>query len=184
MARAHKTSHFAMLLGAATTIAIFAGTGCDSGTQEPDAPAPQASEYGAAPAPSDDEAAMQAEKRGDGTIASERFPREMPAGASASIPTNFPTNVPVYPGAQAAMGMGSEVGDSQRAGVQLLSNDATADVFSFYETELAAGGWEITDSRNDGGMACLNASNGNIKMALIITDSADGGSDIFVVSEE
>jgi hypothetical protein len=175
-----------MLFGAATTIALFAVTGCDSGTQEPDAPAAQTSEYGAAPAPdpSAGEAAAPAKNLGDGTIASERFPREMPTGASASIPTNFPTNVPVYPGSQPGMGMGSEVGESQRAGVQLLSNDTPADVFGFYESELVASGWEITDSRNEGGLASLNASNGDVKMALIIAPSADGGSDIFVISED
>ena len=185
MACSRKTSHSLSLFGVATSL-ILALTGCDSGTQEPNAPAPEATEYGApaAPVPAAGEAAMPAEKHGDGTIASDRFLRDLPTGASASIPANFPTNVPVYPGAQPAIGMGSEVGELQRAGVQLLSNDATADVFGYYESELSANGWEITNSRNEGGLASLNASNGSVKMALIISTSADGGSDIFVISEE
>ena len=165
-------------------LSIVGLTGCDSGTQEPDAPAAEATEFGAAPVPeqAEDTSATRAQP-GDGSIAADRFPSEMPAGFKAEIPATLPSNVPIYPGATPALGSGGNVGNSARAGVQLLSNDPPSKVFDHYKAELEAGGWEIGEAQNAAGMTTISASNGGSNMVLFVQPSADGGSDIFVVTE-
>jgi len=156
---------------------------CDSGTQEPDAPAAP-NELGAAPAapsPMPEAPAPQAPR--DGSIASERFPTDLPEGITAEIPYNFPSNIPIYPGAQAAQGGGAELEGSPVSGVQLLSNDSPSDIFAFYEDELRRNGWEITDSKNEPMASSITATNGNSKAALFIQTSPTGGSDIFIINE-
>ena len=182
MSFAHRLPAAALSLG---LLALVALTGCDSGTQEPDAPAAGATEFGAEPVP---EAAvpisMPTEQPADGSIARERFPTEMPEGYAAAIPANFPSSVPIYPGATPALGLGGMIGDSARGGVQLLSNDSATDVYAFYEKELSSNGWEISEAKNEGGASSISASKGGTQVSLFVMPSADGGSDVFVVAQE
>jgi hypothetical protein len=182
MSFARRLPAAALSLGLLTVVAL---TGCDSGTQEPDAPAATATEFGAAPVPeAPAPVAVPTEQPADGSIAAERFPTEMPDGFEAAIPATFPRSIPIYPGATPALGSGATKGDSARAGVQLLSNDSASDVYSFYEKELSSNGWEVSDAQNVGGMASISASNGSAQVSLFIQPSADGGSDLFVVAQE
>jgi len=160
---------------------------CDSGTQEPDAPMPS-NEFGAAPSNESDSgntkpAPTPVQTPRDGSIASERFPEKLPEGITAEIPYNFPSNIPIYPGAQAAQGRGAELEGSPVSGVQLLSNDDAATIFDFYQKELEANGWEISESDRSEASGSITATNGNCKAALFIQASPQGGSDIFVINE-
>jgi hypothetical protein len=175
------------LISMAFTFAAFAVIGltaaCDSGTQEPDAPE-ASNEFGAAPGtPAAEPSPSAPAAPRDGSIASDRFPSDLPDGIVAEIPHNFPSNIPIYPGAQPAQGRGAEIEGSPVSGVQLLSNDDAADVFSFYETELRANGWEITESENSAIANSISATNGSCKAVLFIQASPKGGSDIFVLNE-
>mgnify|MGYP001817678186 CR=1 FL=1 len=172
---------WAMVLVLASALVAFS-IGCDSGTQEPDAPEMPAPETSTSTP--DAAAAAPAPTPADGSIAPERFPTELPEGMAAEIPSNLPASIPIYPGSQPAQGRGGERSDGlDVAGVQLLSNDAVPEVFTYYEGELKANGWEITEANNDGIMASITATNGNTKAALFIATSPKGGTDIFVLSE-
>ena len=155
---------------------MLALAGCDSGTQEPDAPAVEGVEIEAGAPPETAQRNVE--------IDPSRFPERLPEGAKAEIPENFPANVPVYPGAKPAIGMGGSVEGSARSGVQLLSNDSPADVLAYYEQELRASGWEITPAQEGGPANAINATNASAEMILFISPSADGGSDIFVVHQK
>jgi len=156
---------------------------CDSGTQEPDAPE-AAHEYGAPPSASDAEGATAApEVPRDGSIAPDRFPADLPEGIVAEIPFNFPSNIPIYPGAQPAQGKGADLEGAAVSGVQLLSNDSPEEIFSFYESALRDNGWDITESKNSELGSSISATNGSCKAALFIQGSPQGGSDIFVINE-
>lgn len=166
---------------------VLAAVACDSGTQEPDAPA-ASNEFGAAPSTTDPASSAAAQSaavqpRGDGSIAPERFPTDLPEGIAAEIPDNFPSNIPIYPGAQAAQGKGANLEGLAVSGVQLLSNDTAIEIFNFYEAELKANGWEITESKSDPMSSSISATNGSCKAVLFILASSHGGSDIFVVNE-
>lgn len=155
---------------------VIALGGCDSGTQEPDAPQAEGVEI-QLPAPSG-----QTEARNGGEIDPSRFPAELPDGAVAAVPENFPETIPVYPGAAPAMGRGANVEGSERSGMQLLSNDSPDDVFAYYQNELAAEGW-VLDDPEVAVPNSITASKGTATMGLFVSPAEGGGSDIFVIHQ-
>jgi hypothetical protein len=186
MDRSRRPSHrlLALTLAVALVGSVGGLIGCDSGTQEPDAPTPS-NEFGATgstPA-AEQPATPQAQPPRDGTIAPERFPTELPEGITAEIPYNFPSSVPIYPGAQPAQGRGAEIEGAPVSGVQLLSNDTPAEIFDFYERELQANGWTIDESNSEGMAGSIMASKDGCKAAIFVQSSPQGGSDIFVINE-
>ncbi|MBY0396599.1 MAG: hypothetical protein K2X91_09055, partial [Thermoleophilia bacterium] len=106
---------------AASAALVLAVAGCDSGTQEPAAPTPAAPEAAPEAAPTDESAATPpAAAKREGDIDSSRFPTDLPEGITAAVPENFPSDVPIYPGAQPAQGKGIDIEGSPQAAVQLL----------------------------------------------------------------
>ena len=101
---------------------------------------------------------------------------------SASVPDNFPTDVPVYPGAQAAQGKGVEIEGSPQSAVQFLTNDAYGDVRRFYTEQLTSKGWTIDEDSENEASATLRASKDNCKVDVLVTPAEGGGSDIFIVT--
>ena len=175
MARSRMLSFNVSRLFAATlslTFLAVALTGCDSGTQEPDAPAAETTEY-SAPAADDGDAPRAAAAAGNNMAA-------LPEGFEAEIPSNFPSTIPVFPGAMPTLGRGGNVDGSERSGVQLQADASPTEVLSYYESELASNGWTIDDSN---GMS-ISASNGDSQMMLVVSPSATGGSEIYVITEQ
>ncbi len=171
------------LLTAFFAIALLA-LACDSGTQEPEAPAPAAPEAtGDAGSATDDSGAAPAPMARQGEIDSSRFPTELPEGVTAAIPDNFPTDVPIYPGAQAALGKGIEIEGSPQSAVQFLTNDAYPDVHKFYSEQLQGKGWTLSEDTENEGAAMIQAAKDDCKASIIIRPAEGGGSDIFVVTE-
>lgn len=167
--------------GATFALGLFA-LACDSGTQEPAAPTPAAPEATEAAAPAAEGSAPAPAAR-EGEIDSSRFPTELPEGASAAIPDNFPTDLPVYPKSQPAQGKGVEHEGSPQSVVQLLTNDAVPDVHRFYSTELQSKGWTIAEDAETDGTATIQAGKDKCKANILITPAEHGGSDIIIVTE-
>ncbi len=162
----------ARLLGLGLSALAIALAGCDSGTQEPEAPAPEAVEYSA---PAAGNAAQPAADpaREEGSTA-------LPEGFEAAIPSNFPSNVPVLPDARPVLGRGGNVDGSERSGVQLSSDKSPEDVVAYYESELRAGGWEIGESPTN----AVTATNGASTVMLFATPDPAGGTTIYMITEE
>lgn len=174
--------------GPVLLVALFAlvllALACDSGTQEPAAPAAEATESApdaAATEESTDSAPAAVAREGD--IDSARFPTELPEGVTAAVPDNFPSDVPIYPGAQPAQGKGVEIDGSPQSAVQFLTNDALGDVHKFYTTELGSKGWTLDLDEENEGAATIQATKDNCKTNILITPAEGGGSDLFIVSE-
>ncbi len=166
-------------------IALLVLAGCESGTQEPDAPAAEPAEFGAASMPDaqpDSAAPSGSGATGAGGIAADRFP-ELPERAEAAIPSNFPSSLPVYPNSTPGLGMSGNVDGSERSAVQLLSNDPPDQVARFYSSELEANGWEITASESGPGGESITATNGSTTTVLFFRPSDDGGTDIYQLNE-
>ncbi len=173
----------ATLLTAFFAIVLLA-LACDSGTQEPEAPTPAAPEAtGDAGSTADGSDSAPAPMAHQGEIDSSRFPTELPEGVSAAVPDNFPTDVPIYPGAQAAQGKGVEVEGSPQSAVQFVTNDAYPDVHKFYSEQLQAKGWTLSEDAENEGAATIQAAKGDCKTNVLIIPAEGGGSDIFIVSE-
>lgn len=171
----------------ATFVLALAALACDSGTQEPDAPTPAASETGAqesAAAPSGDGAGTPpAAMKREGEIDSARFPTELPEGVAAAVPGNFPSDVPLYPGSQPAQGKGVDLDGSAQSAVQLLTNDAFPDVHKFYSDQLQSKGWTIGEESENEAAATITATKDKCKAHILVTPADGGGSDIFLVTE-
>ncbi len=169
----------------AALIVVLALAGCESGNQEPDAPAGEPAELGAIemPAAEPSGAAASAGATGPGGIAADRFPPELPENAEAAIPSNFPSSLPVYPNATPALGMSGNVEGSERSAVQLLSNDPPEQVARFYADELEANGWEIQASESGERGDSITATNGSTTTVIFFSPSADGGTDIYQLNE-
>ena len=91
---------FPSLLTALAMACLFTAA-CDSGTQEPAAPdtAMPVTQDDASPAPS--------------------VPRELAEGSTATIPDEFPNEIPIYPGSMASQGKGTISDGVPMAAVQL-----------------------------------------------------------------
>lgn len=187
LARFHASSHsFARpAIGLLAAISLMGLAGCESGTQEPDAPAAEAVEFGAAPTPGGSEApAAESTESAAAPAPPSGESIALPEGAERAIPANFPSSLPIYPGATPQIGMGGEVNGGQRSGVQLDSNDSPADVLAFYESNLPQEGWEIADSGDLGIGQSITASNGSTTMVLFVQERPDGGSTVMLLSED
>jgi hypothetical protein len=175
-------SALSLLLALCAGLALFA-LACDSGTQEPDAPAPEAAAEAPAADAADSAATPPAATKREGEIDPSRFPSELAEGASASVPAAFPSDLPVYPGAQPAQGKGAEIEGSPQSLTHFLTNDAYPEVHRNYAGELTAKGWTI-DSENENEMAAtIEASKDKCKAQILITPVEGGGSDIFIATE-
>lgn len=175
------------IAAAGSVLIALALTGCDSGTQEPDAQEAEGVEY-SAPVPAAETPSTATDSTDTassaGSAAADRYP-ELPDGAARAIPDNFPSDMPVYPGAEAAIGMGGSIANSNRSGVQLLSQDSPEKVRDYYTAELEAKGWEITDTGDNGGTGyTISATQGDSQTMFFITPKAGGGSDVYQVVEQ
>lgn len=183
MNRIQSTKSTLVTLGLVAALMVLAA-GCNSGTEEPAAPAPEMptpSETPSASSGTDDAAAPTPFPKTE--IDDSRFPKELPPGVAAEIPTNFPSELPVYPNAAPAQGRGGNVDGKEFSAVQLVSNDTPSEARSFYERELASKGWSIDKAEDRGVASSIAASRGGCKVSIMITPAEGGGSDIFNVSE-
>lgn len=174
----------ALAMIATALVALLSLAGCESGTQEPEAPKTEGVEYGSAPAPESAESSgMPSSPAGSGSIAADRFPAELPERAERAIPSNLPRSLPIYPNATPALGMSGNVDNSQRSAMQLLSNDTPDRVVSFYSDELRNNGWEITETQDLGDGSSITATDGSNVTVIFVRAAADGGSDIYQITE-
>ena len=159
---------------AVTLIGLLVGlaltTGCESGTEEPAAPAAPATSTGDAPdamaGTEGGEAASDAPARAE--VDSSRFPTDLPEGVEAAIPYNFPTDLPIYPGSQPAQGRGAELDGVEMSAVQLVTGDSPQQAYDFYKSKLESDGWTIENSRDVGKNAAISAAKGDRKISLLI----------------
>ncbi|MBW2498306.1 MAG: hypothetical protein JRF61_13610 [Deltaproteobacteria bacterium] len=178
----HPLRSITTLLAALALTSLIA-LGCNPGTEEPDAPAAPAGSTSSAGDPGGETSAgAPSEDRAPGELDPSRFPTDLPEGVEAAVPDNFPSDLPIYPGAQAAQGRGVEVEGVPMSAVQLVTGDAADAAYDFYSRQLESEGWTIDESKDLGRGATIQASKGDREVSILISPSADGGADIFVVT--
>jgi len=165
-------------------LAALLSAACDSGTQEPAAPAEEA--MPSTSSEGDEAAAAPSQAEVDEKIAAipeSRYIKDLPEGVEAAIPENLPKDLPVYPGSAPAQGKGVELEGKPMAAVQLLTIDSPDEVYAYYVEKLEVEGWTIEDRPEMSGKNALAASKGECKATLLVAPAEEGGSDIFLVSE-
>lgn len=92
---------------------------------------------------------------------------------SAQIPSGFPSDVPIFPGAKVVFGTkDAETGYV----VSLAAKASAAEVGAYYKAELAKKGWNITSEQTFLG-DIITAEKGNNELTVIVYDASDAGID-------
>jgi len=152
--------------------------GCNSGTEEPDAPKPDPIPGGPAPGGSDG-AGVKADE-----IDPSRLPEELAEGMIAGVPELYPSDLPVYPGAVAAQGKSASRDGSDMAAVQFLSNDDPADAYAAYVRDLESKGWTADPESTPRDGNSIEVIKGDCKATVLFAPATGGsGTDIFAISE-
>jgi hypothetical protein len=118
---------------------------------------------------------------GSGGPADETVP---PAGGEpaeepeATLPTGFPADVPVYPGARPT---GSLAATGKGMVVTFQSADPPQKVLSFYRTQFVEQGWSISGEASILGQGALSGTKGD-RTASVVVVGATGGAQIIVTA--
>jgi hypothetical protein len=163
----HRSRKFSILVATLAMAGVFT-VACDSGTQEPSAPDDSMSDTSGEVADSAGEAAP---------------PPGLAEGSTATIPEEFPNEVPIYPGALASQGKGAVSDGSPMAAVQLQTTDTPKEVYDFYVEQLSKDGWTIQEQKGLEGKNAVSATNGKCTATMMAAPSEDGGSQIFLITE-
>lgn len=147
-----RLRQFAFMIAGLALIGLLA-TACDSGTQEPAAPA--APDETASPQDAADTSSRPADE-----IPEERL-SNLPEGAVGEIPDNFPQDVAIYPGSVPAQGKGTEVEGAPISALQLMSMDPPETVYEFYVDKLENDGWTIEEREGFAERRAITATKDN-----------------------
>jgi hypothetical protein len=154
--------------------------GCNTGTEEPDAPKTETAAEAAAlngNADTDTEATRPPDE-----IDPSRF-AELPAGTAAAVPDNYLEDLPLYPGAVASLGRGDSSEAGETAGFQLLTNDSPDQAFGYYRDELESKGWDIRSADEESERMTIAVTKDNCKAIFMFVPSETGtGTDIVTIS--
>jgi hypothetical protein len=160
-----RSRKFSSLLTALAMACLFTAA-CDSGTQEPPAP----------------DTAMPVTQQDDATP-EPSVPRELAEGSTATIPEEFPNEIPIYPGAMASQGKGTISEGVPMAAVQLETSDSPEEVYEYYKDQLNRNGWTIQEREGLEGKNAVSATNGKCTATIMAAPADDGGTLVFLLSE-
>lgn len=157
--------------------------GCNTGTEEPDAPQTDQATQAATDATGEsDEPATSSGSAEQDTIDPSRFPT-LADGVEAAVPDNYPKDLPMYPGAVPAQGRGQTGDGGDIAGVQLLTNDSPDETYGYYQDQLESKGWSIERTDDSEAGKAISVTKDGCKAILMFAPSESGtGTDIFTIS--
>jgi hypothetical protein len=91
---------------------------------------------------------------------------------SQQLPSDFPTDIPVYPGATI---LGSVTGSATEGGVfvSLNTTDSMDDVKAFYDSKLAENGWTAEGTTTLGTIIHYSETKGSQRLAVTLTPYSD-----------
>lgn len=104
--------------------------------------------------------------------------------SEATLPENYPSDIPVYPGAEVVY---SVVKDGDGSNVTFRTSDSLAEVVDFYEAQLASQGWSKTQNQASYFTSGIGFAEKNPRsLALIISEENKDGktSTVIVVTEK
>lgn len=165
-----------LILGLTLPLIGAIALGCNTGTEEPDAP-----ETGDRTGATDGGSASPRPDTPADDIDTSRFD-EVPKGAAAAIPENYPADLPIYPGAVPSVGRGTSNDGTEVAGVKMLTNDPLDKTYDYYHDELESGGWTLGPAEDKNGKS-LSVTKGDCKaIFMFVPAESGGGTDIITVS--
>ncbi len=91
---------------------------------------------------------------------------EASIGDNAKVPSSFPTDVPLYPGAKPMAAM-TAAGEGTM--VTFKTMESQQKIYEFYQTELGEQGWKVGDGASFGGQLGLEALKDTRKVKIAIS---------------
>ncbi len=85
---------------------------------------------------------------------------------NAEIPSDWPSDAPIFPGSTATFSGTSNQNNENFAMLSLQTSASANDVIAYYESAVAAEGWEITGTANMNGIHMLSAEKDNRILSL------------------
>lgn len=92
---------------------------------------------------------------------------------SDKLPADFPTDVPVYPGAKVQGSVASAGQDNTGHYAGLETTDALDDVIAWYKKEVKSAGWTIVTDATVNGSLILSATKDSRGLSVTVTKEGD-----------
>ncbi len=109
---------------------------------------------------------MKTAKEGHGAMKMDHGSGKMTDAKSVALPDNFPSDVPIYPGARVAISSSTAEG----ASIGLETNEDRQKGFRYYEKNLAAQGWKIDQASTAKTTSILQGKKANRSCDIVISD--------------
>ena len=94
---------------------------------------------------------------------------------NSSLPKDWPTDVPQYPGASVAFaGSTTDANGKAAMGVVFYTSDTPEKVMAYYQQELPAKGWTVKGTSSANGSMSLSLEKDS-RAAVVLIAAADGG---------
>ncbi len=104
-------------------------------------------------------------------------------GASAKLPDDFPSIVPIYSGAVVSANVTSNENGRRADMVTFTSKEDFASIDSFYKSSLAKNGWKTTQSMTmSANYTMYTAENGDTVLSVMIQGAENGSDSTIAVS--
>jgi hypothetical protein len=116
----------------------------------------------------------------NGTVRVETSEGAYQAGAGAGLPSDWPSDVPLMPGAQMQVS-GSNNGSSgdAGAGVMFVTTKTAEEVSAYYREELTKNGWVFDTTASMNGFLVMTATKGDIGLSFSV-QSASGQTTVVI----
>ncbi len=105
-------------------------------------------------------------------------------GSDASLPDDWPSDVPLYPDAELESSTALRMSDTVQLTASWSTSDDVNDVYDWYRSELPAEGWEIAGDfsmeQNGQRTANITTSKGDSEANVFIGDQSDGATGITI----
>lgn len=92
---------------------------------------------------------------------------------SDKLPADFPSDVPIYPGATVQGSVASAGQDNTGHYAGLETTDALDDVIAWYKKEVKAGGWTVATDAMVNGSLILSATKDSRGLSVTVTKEGD-----------
>jgi len=97
------------------------------------------------------------------------------APASVTIPAEFASQFPIYPGATVVVVNESEGESSRDVSASLNTTASREEIFDWYSAALSDGGWNIKSDRNVAGYRIMQSENDNLFTSLQVAGTEEAG---------
>ena len=118
---------------------------------------------------------VQVDEEGDSVTVETEEGKATVGGEGTDIPSDWPSDVPIYPDTTVVSTVDYEVSGAKNMGVTLDSTDDAKTINDWYVDEVEKNGWKVTAKASTNGSYVISATKGDQQLSVAI--AADLGTD-------